>query len=347
MRSPCCLLGKEILDFATPQQEPPLKLQPLLSVFAALAALSSGLAHASDAWPTKPVRIIVGYPSGTSPDTVARLIQPGLSKALGQPVVIENKPGAGGNIGVDLVVKSQDGHTIGFTTNGPLTSSKPLYAKLPFDPAKDVRPLSLAAVSPLVLAIDNNVPATHLKEFMTWAKTQEQGVTYGSIGNGSGSHLTMELFAHRSSLRMVHVPYQGFPQVTSAIIAHDVQSGFMAPSGALTQSKAGKMRILGISSSRKSELLPEVPTIADAAGLPDFNAELWIAAFAPASMPEAVAQRVAAEINAVLRQPEARAKLAEQGWEARGESPQVLLKRIADDTRLWERVIQQSNIRAE
>jgi tripartite-type tricarboxylate transporter receptor subunit TctC len=270
-----------------------------------------------------------------------------LSKALGQPVVIENKPGAGGNIGVDLVAKSQDGHTIGFTTNGPLTSSKPLYAKLPFDPAKDIRPLSLCAVSPLVLAIDNNVPASNLKEFISWAKAQDQGVSYGSIGNGSGSHLTMELFGHRAGLRMLHVPYQGFPQVTSAIIAHDVQSGFMAPSGALIQSKAGKMRILGISSSRKSELLPDVPTIAEGAGLPDFNAELWIAAFAPASMPDAAAQRVAAEINALLRQPEARAKLAEQGWESRGDSSQVLSKRIADDTRLWERVIQQSNIRAE
>jgi tripartite-type tricarboxylate transporter receptor subunit TctC len=157
----------------------------------------------------------------------------------------------------------------------------------------------------------------------------------------------MELFGHRAGLRMLHVPYQGFPQVTSAIIAHDVQSGFMAPSGALIQSKAGKMRILGISSSRKSELLPDVPTIAEGAGLPDFNAELWIAAFAPASMPDAAAQRVAAEINALLRQPEARAKLAEQGWESRGDSSQVLSKRIADDTRLWERVIQQSNIRAE
>ena len=324
-----------------------MKLHHFARAVVAVATLVTSTTFAADAWPTKPLRIVVGYPSGTSPDTVARLIQPGLSKALGQPVVIENKPGAGGNIGVDLVAKSQDGHTIGFTTNGPLTSSKTLYAKLPFDPARDIKPLSLSAVSPLVLAIDNNVPVTNLKEFITWAKSQDQGVSYGSIGNGSGSHLTMELFGHRAGLRMLHVPYQGFPQVTSAIIAHDVQSGFMAPSGALVQGRAGKMRILGISSSRKSELLPDVPTIAEGAGLPDFNAELWIAAFAPASMPDTVAQRVAAEINAVLRQTEARAKLAEQGWEARGDSPHVLLKRIADDTRLWERVIQQSNIRAE
>ena len=324
-----------------------MKLQHFVYGVVAAATMATGTTAAADVWPSKPLRIVVGYPSGTSPDTVARLIQPGLSKALGQPVVIENKPGAGGNIGVDLVAKSQDGHTIGFTTNGPLTSSKPLYAKLPFDPAKDIRPLSLCAVSPLVLAIDNNVPASNLKEFISWAKAQDQGVSYGSIGNGSGSHLTMEVFGHRAGLRMLHVPYQGFPQVTSAIIAHDVQSGFMAPSGALIQSKAGKMRILGISSSRKSELLPDVPTIAEGAGLPDFNAELWIAAFAPASMPDAAAQRVAAEINALLRQPEARAKLAEQGWESRGDSSQVLSKRIADDTRLWERVIQQSNIRAE
>ena len=303
-------------------------------------------AQAND-WPSRPIRLIVGYPAGTSPDTVARVIQPALSEALGQPVVVENKPGAGGNIGVDAVVKATDGHTFGITTNGPLTTSQQLYVKLPYDVSKDVKPLSLAATSALVLVTDINVPAQTAKAFIAWGKAQANAVSFGSIGAGTGSHLTMELFASRAGLKMLHVPYQGFPQVTQAIIAHDVQSGFMAPSGALAQAKAGKVKVLAISSSERSAQFPDVPTIAEAAGLPDFNAELWIAAFAPPNLAPEHASRLANEINAVLQRPDVRGKLAEQGWDARGGSPETLARRIAADTKLWGQVIRQSNVRIE
>lgn len=309
--------------------------------------VASGVAPAAEAWPSRPVRLIVGYPAGTSPDLVARAIQPALSQALGQPVIIENKPGAGGNIGVDQVVRATDGHTFGITTNGPLTTSQKLYPRLPYDVAKDIKPLSLAATSAQVLVTDTNVPTKTAKEFVTWGKAQRDGVTFGSIGVGTGSHLTMELFARRAGVKMLHVPYQGFPQITQAMIAHDLQSAFMAPSGAIEQANAGKVRVLGISSAQRSPQFPDVPTIAEAAGLPGFNAELWIAAFAPTSMPPEIATRLAKEINAVLMRSDVRAQLAAQGWDARGESPQALARRIADDTRLWGQIIEQANVRIE
>lgn len=311
------------------------------------AGIAPGAAPAADAWPIRPVRLVVGYPAGTSPDLVARAIQPALGQALGQPVVVENKPGAGGNIGVDQVVRATDGHTFGVTTNGPLTTSPKLYPRLPYDVAKDIRPLSLAATSAQVLVTDARVPAQTAKEFVAWGQARPDGVTFGSIGVGTGSHLTMELFARRAGVKMLHVPYQGFPQITQAMISHDLQSAFMAPSGALEQARAGKVRVLGISSAQRSPQFPDVPTIADAAGLPGFNAELWIAAFAPASMPAETAARLAREINAVLRRPDVRAQLAAQGWEARGEPPQALARRIADDTRLWGRIIDQAGIHLE
>ena len=208
-------------------------------------------------------------------------------------------------------------------------------------------PLSLAATSPLVLVQDIALPPTSLKDFLAWARTQPEGVTYGSIGQGTGSHLTMELFASKTGARMVHVPFQGFPQVANAILGHQVQTGFMAPSGALAQARAGRLRLLGVSSPQRSPLVPDVPTIAEAAGIADFQAELWVAAFGPASMPPEVARRLGAEINAVLKLPDVRDKLLLQGWQALGADADALRKRIADDTAVWTRVIQQARVSVE
>ena len=317
-----------------------------LSVLAA-AAHNTAVAADAPAWPTRPVHIVVGYPPGTSPDTVARLVAEPLARALGQPVVVDNKPGAGGNLGVDAVVRANDAHTFGITTNGPLTTARQLVESLPYDPIKDVRPLSLAATSPLVLICDPALPPKNLKELIAWAGEQKDGVTYGSIGQGSGSHLTMELFASKAKIRMVHVPYQGFPQVVKAILGQQVQCGFMAPSGALAQANAGKVRMFAVSSLRRSPLLPDVPTVAEAGGLSEFRADLWIAAIAPAKMSADVAARLSKEINAALQQPEVRDKLLQQGWQVIGAGPENLSKRIGDDTALWTAVIRQAKIRAE
>ncbi|TFZ01241.1 Bug family tripartite tricarboxylate transporter substrate binding protein [Ramlibacter rhizophilus] len=321
------------------------------ATLAAIACLSAvalpALAQQGEGsgWPRQVVKLIVGYPAGTSPDLVARAISDPLSQRLGQPVIIENRPGAGGNIGVDLVAKARDNHTFGITTNGPLTTAPKLYPNLPYDVKKDIQPLSLTATSPLVLVTGTQVPADNLKDFIAMAKAKPGSVTYGSIGVGSGSHLTMELFANRAGIEALHVPYQGFPAVTSAILGGQIQSGFMAPSGALAQARAGKVKLLGITSPSRSTLAPEVPSIAEAGNMPGFSAELWTAAIAPASMPRPIAQRLSREITEILRLPEVRQRLFEQGWQPVGTAPEGLTNRIAADTKVWNDVITKANVK--
>jgi tripartite-type tricarboxylate transporter receptor subunit TctC len=324
-------------------------MNKLSRIFAvSLLAALGGTTHAADApWPSQPVHLVVGYPAGSSPDTVARLIAEPLAKALGQPVVVDNKPGASGDIGVGYVVRSTDGHTIGVTTNGPLTTAKLLVDKLSYDASKDIRPLSLSATSALVLVCDSRLPPTNLEEFIAWAKDQKDGVTYGSIGQGTGSHLTMALFARRAKVNMVHVPYQGFPQVMNAILGHQVECGFMAPSGALAQAKAGKVRMYAVSSPQRSALLPEVPTVSEAGGIGPFKADLWIAVFGPASMPQAVAAKLTTEINIALKTPAVRENLLQQGWDVMALGGDALGHRITEDSAVWGAVIEQANIRRQ
>jgi len=322
---------------------------PKLLVLAALwSGLAAGGAHGADApWPSQPVKLVVGFPAGTSPDMVARLIAEPLSQKLGKPVIVENKPGAAGNIGVDLVARATDGHTFGVTAHGPLTTSALLYPKLPYDVARDLQPLSLAAVSPQILVVDPKLPYSTLGELVADARAHRKEISYGSVGVGSGSHLTGELFGQEAGVRMMHVPYQGFPQVTMAVMSGQIQSGFMAPSGAIEQAKAGKVRVLGVTSAQPSPLAPGVPTVAQAAGLPGFSAELWIGAYAPRAMPAPVAAMLAKEINAILRSAPVRAKLATQGWEATGGTPAEMAARIEADTRRWGEVIKRLGLKLE
>ncbi len=291
------------------------------------------------AWPNKPLRIVVGFPAGSSPDLLARLLAEPLSKALGQPVVVDNKPGAGGNIGVDAVAKATDGHTIGLSGNGPLTSAKLLFSKLPYDPVKDLRPISLMASSPLLLVGSADVPANNMQELMLYARNQGDKLNYGSIGAGSGAHLTMELLKAQSGIRPVHVPFQSFPQVLNAMLGKQIELGFMVPTAAVAQAKAGKVKLFAVSTSSRSSLLPELPTIAEAANLPRFDAAVWNGVFGPVSMPVADAQRVSAEIARIVRTPEIRQRLYDQGWQALGTAPEGLALRMKADTVLWGGVI--------
>jgi len=313
---------------------------------ACAAAFATGALHlagpaAAAEWPSAPVHVVVGFPAGSSPDTLARLITEPLAARLGQPVVVDNKAGAGGVIGVQQMLAAKDkGHTFGVTINGPLTTSPRLVPDVSYDVAEDIVPVALIATSPLVLAVAADSPATDLASFIELAKAEPEALSYGSVGQGSGAHLTAELFSDEAGIEMLHVPFASYAEVTTSILGHEIDSGFMAPSAALPQSEAGKMRILGVTSAQPFAQTPEVPVIAGAAGLPaDFRAELWNAFIAPAGTDPAIVERLNTEINTILQDPSVQKKLAAMGWTVAGGSSADLAQRIADDTQVWGKVL--------
>ncbi len=304
-------------------------------------ALAAVPAAAQDAWPTGPVHVYVGFPAGSSPDTLARIITEPLAQRLGQPVVVENKPGAGGVIGVQQMLASAgDGHTFGTTINGPLTTAQRLMDDTGFDVAADIAPVTLIATSPLVLAVSAESDITDLQGFIDAAGAEPEALTYGSVGQGSGAHLTAELFADEAGVTMLHVPFTSYAEVTTSIMGREIDAGFMAPSAALPHVEAGKMRMLGITSAEPFSQAPDVPVMAGQAGLPeDFRAELWNAFIAPAGTDAAVIDRLNTEINEILADPEVQDKLLAIGWEAAPGTPEELEERIAADTAMWGAVI--------
>lgn len=307
---------------------------------AALTVALTGAAFGQD-WPTGPVHVYVGFPAGSSPDLLARIVTEPLAQKLGQPIVIENKPGAGGVIGIQqMLAAKRDGHSFGTTINGPLTTSPRLVPDIGYDVARDIAPVALIATSPLVLAVGKDGPAD-LAAFVEAAKAEPEALSYGSVGQGSGAHLTAELFANAAGAQMLHIPFASYAEVTTAIMGGEIDSGFMAPSAALEQVKAGNLTLLGVTSAEPFAQTPDVPVMAGQAGLPaDFKAELWNAFIAPAGTDPAIIARLNSEIDAILAQPEVQQKLLEMGWVAAPGTPEALAQRIADDTAVWGTVIE-------
>ena len=318
---------------------------------AVAAALLAGLvalpaAHAADTWPGKPLRIIAGFPAGSSPDLTARALADPLEKALGQPVIVENKVGAGGNIGGDAVAKASDGHTIGLMINGNLTIAKLLNPALRYDPATDFAPISLIGVAPLVLVAPANAPGADARAFLAAARTAGDQWSYGSPGVGTVGHLGMELLKARTGIQPVHVPYPGYPQVFNALATGDLQLSMLPPALALAQIKGGKLRGIGVTSGGRSPLAPDLPSMADA-GVKNFNLEIWNAVVAPASMPPAHVKKLSDALSAIVRTPEMRQRLFQQGWQAVGSSPEGLANRIQADTQTLGAIIRSQNIRTD
>ncbi len=312
----------------------------------ALPAMSMRQAKASG-WPSKPVQIIVGYPAGSSPDMLARMVSEPLAKALGVPVIVDNRPGAGGNIGVDAVAKSSDGHTFGVAGNGPFTTAKALYPKLNYEPAADLRPISLIASCPFALVGVASAPSKNLKELISDLRVKGDKSSYGSIGMGSGSHLLMELLKSRTGLKSVHVPYRGSPAVVTSMLGGEIDVSFMVPSVALPHVRSGKLRMYGLSTASKSLLLPDYPSIAQEANIPEFDLEGWNAMFGPATLPEANARRVADELSRILRQPEMRQALFDQGWRAHPLAADGLASKISAESKTLVALIKALNITSE
>ena len=295
-------------------------------------------------WPTKPIRILVGFPGGSTPDMAARTLAEPLSKALGQPVIIENKPGASGNIAADQVAKATDDHTLGVVINGNLTSAKLLYSKLPYDPAKDFTPISLLATAPLVLVAPPNLPSG--SAFFDAARNGGDKWNYGSVGNGSVGHLGMELLKTKAGdLKAVHIPYQGNPQVVTALLGGQIQMALIPPGIALPQIRAGKLKAIGLTSGR-SPLATEIAPLADAE-VRNFNLEVWTALVGPSNLSKAAKEKLNNEVSKIIRDTDTRQKLFNHGWQAVGTSPEGLTSRIKSETAIMGGIIAMRNIKIE
>lgn len=312
----------------------------------AALAQKAAKAPAAPAWPTKPVRMLVGFPGGSTPDLVARTIAEPLSRALGQPVVVENRPGAGGNIAADVVAKSTDNHTIGVLINGNLTIAKILNPATPFDPLKDLAPISLIGTAPLLLTAPANAPASNAQEFFLAARNAGNKWSYGTPGVGTVGHIGMELLKTKTNIAPVHVPYPGNPQVINAMIGGQIQLSLLPPGLAAPQIRAGKLKAIGVTSISRSPLVPEYPSL-DEGGIKGFQLEIWTAAAGPASMPKPIIDKLSTLIAEIARTPEVRQKLFQQGWQVAGTSAEGLANRIKSDTALLGGVIQMRGIKAE
>jgi tripartite-type tricarboxylate transporter receptor subunit TctC len=327
-----------------------MKRRALLALAAAPLALGAVTASAENPaamnWPTKPVRILVGFPAGSSPDLVARTLAEPLSKALKQPVFVENKPGAGGSIAADQVAKSTDGHTLGVMINGNLTIARLLNPKTPYDPLKDLTPISLVATAPLVLAAPADAPGASATEFLNAARQAGNKWSYGSPGVSTVGHLGMELLQARTGLAAVHVPYPGYPQVVTAMVGGQIQLSMLPPGLATAQAAAGKVRLLGVTSSGRSALVPGVPSLSEA-GVKDFQLEIWDAVAGPTSMPKPIVARLSALFSEITRDPEVRQRLFHQGWQVVGGSSEALALRIKTDTAVLSKIITERGIKAE
>ncbi|RYF44090.1 MAG: tripartite tricarboxylate transporter substrate binding protein [Comamonadaceae bacterium] len=322
----------------------------------ALAVASAGVtaqvkpspkpAAAAKPWPTKAVRIMVGFPGGSTPDLVARTIAEPLSKALGQPVIVENRPGAGGNIAADVVAKATDEHTIGVMINGNMTIAKILNPATPFDPIKDLAPISLIGTAPLMLTAPASANFNNAQEFFLAARNGGTKWSYGSPGVGTVGHIGMELLKTKTNMDPVHVPYPGNPQVINAMIGGQIQLALLPPGLAAAQIRAGKLKAVGVTSVSRSPLVPEYPSL-DEGGIRAFQLEIWTAAAAPASMPKPIVAKLSTLISEIARTPEVRAKLFQQGWQVAGTSSEGLANRIKTDTAVLGGVIVMRGIKAE
>lgn len=316
-----------------------------------LSAHAAGPAQAPSPnapWPRQPLRLVVGFPPGSSPDITARTLAEPLSHALGQPVVVDNKPGAGGNIGAAAVAQATDGHTLGLMINGNLTIAKILNPKVPYDPLKDLAPVSLIATAPLVLASPAHLPGG-AQAFFAAAQQGGTAWNYGTPGIGTVAHLGLELLKARANLGAVHVPYPGNPQVITGLMGGQTHLALLPPGLAMPQVRAGKLHAIGVTSAGRSSLVPDVPSLAESGvpALKGFQLEIWNAVAAPAGMPPAHIKKVANALVDIVRKPEMRQRLFNQGWQVVGTSPEGLANRIQADTAQMTTVIRAQNIQAQ
>jgi tripartite-type tricarboxylate transporter receptor subunit TctC len=316
-----------------------------LALFAMSLVALSCPADAQD-YPTKPIKFIVPYPPGGGTDVVARIVNEPLATALGQPIVIDNRGGAAGNLGTDIVAKAPaDGYTILFTLSSHTINPK-LYEKLPFDVERDFVPVSLVALIPQILVANPSVPITSVKELIAYAKANPGKLNYASVGIGSPAHIAGELLKLKTGIDMVHVPYKGGGPAVVDTIGGQVQLAFVSMPAALQHVKSGRLRAIAVASAKRSASAPEIPTIAEA-GVPDYAVESWYGALAPAKTPPAIVAKLNAAFAKVLESPQVKERLFAQGAEAASSSPAQFDRMMKDELAKWEQVIKSAGIKPE
>jgi tripartite-type tricarboxylate transporter receptor subunit TctC len=297
-------------------------------------------------WPDKPIRFVVAAGPGSSLDTLARAIGERLKDRVGQPIIVENKPAAGGTVAAAEVARAApDGYAMLLGFNGPLAFA-PLLSKLPYDVAKDLAPVIITSSQPNVLAVSASLPAKTVPELVAWARANPGKVSYASVGNGSSSHLNMELLKSVAGFDALHVPFNGSPPAVMATIQGETQMMFAVMQPLQPQIQAGKLRALAVTTARRFPLLPDLPTIAEA-GYPGFEALAWNGVMVPAATPKSIVARLNAEINAILRQPEVVEKMHAAGFDLIGGSPEDFGNLIRRETEAWAPVIRRLNLRVD
>ena len=322
----------------------PALVAAAMALFAGVAAPD---ASAQAAWPSKPIRIVVPFPPGGTTDILARAAAQKMAEAWKEQAVIDNRPGAGGNIGAELVAKAPaDGYTMLMGTVGTHAINASLYAKMPYDHVKDFAPVILVAAVPNVMVVHPSVPAATVAEFIAWAKANPGKVNFASSGSGTSIHLAGELFKTQTGLAMTHVPYKGSAPAIADLIGGQVQVMFDNLPSALPQIRGGKLRALAVTSRERANALPDVPTVAES-GLPGFEASSWFGLLAPTGTPREVVVRVNAEIARWLASSDAKDKLASQGAIAAGGSPEDFASHITAETAKWQKVVRESGAKVD
>ncbi|GIK83184.1 MAG: MFS transporter [Alphaproteobacteria bacterium] len=318
----------------------------MLLVGAAVATLPMQPAH-GQTYPSKPIRFVVPFTPGGSNDVLARLIGQKLSDSLKQAVVVQNRPGAGGNIGAELVAKSApDGYTFLIAANNIMAINPTLYKSLPFDPLNDFAPVTMLGTVPILLVVNSDLPARSVKDLIELARASPSGLTYASGGSGTPQHLSAELLKSMTGIKLTHVPYKGNAPAVTDLLAGQVQMLLSPINSVLPHVKSGKLRALAVGGTERLPYLPDVPTIAEAA-VPGYNSDVWVALVAPAGTPKDVIERVNREIAVILQQADVRDALVAQGIEPMSMAPDRLAALIRSDLARWGRVVKDSGAQAE
>jgi len=313
----------------------------------AMALLTSAGLAAAQQYPVKPVRLVIPYPPGGGSDTIGRPLAQKIGEGLGQQVVVENRGGANGNIGMEAVARSApDGYTLVFALSAQLAINPGLYQKLPYDPLKDFAPITLLGEGGYILVVHPSLPAKSLKELLALAKARPGQIAYSSSGNGSGGHLAIELLNSMAGIRMLHVPYKGGGPALMDLIAGQVQVLFATQLASWPHVQSGRVRALAVSTAKRPASVPDLPTVSEA-GLPGYDSGVWYAVLAPAGTPRDIIMRINGEIARALKQPDYRSLLVNNTIEPIGSPPEQLSQYIKSELAKWARVIKAANVRID